>query len=465
MDTEKLLETILDLERSRKNEQDLRVESEILLDGLRTMTKKKSREEVFGVAIDTLRSVIDFDEAFILQQSSQTVMNVLISSSSIFEDCTWKPASAFKRALTGNPMAAFDVRLIPEWQNQSQEILDTVGSALHIGLFSSLNDSLLVLTHSQPRFFGPKHVKQAIRFSPLASQAIFTLELQHSIIQRDRFFQLSADLMAIVDFDGTIMQYNDIWPIILGYSEDEITDGNIVHFIHEDEKEAVQVTLNHTQNTGEKLFVEVRFRKKSGEYLWFSCSCVAYHDERLCYIVARDITDRVIYEERLAHEARHDYLTGLYNRRGFMDFAKSALAHANRYPGHRFAICYLDLDEFKAINDTYGHEHGDKVLITFAKCLLQSVRETDVAARLGGDEFALLLDEIQAKDEVIQVAERIQRELVHPHTINGIDTQIAASMGIVLSSARFTSLEEMLRKTDKAMYEAKAHPSKRYFIY
>lgn len=455
MDTEKALEAILDLERSRRQEQDLRIESEMLLKGLRSLTRAHSKEEVFQALINSLRLIMEFEDAFILQNSNQGVLTVTISSNAIYYKTSWRAGTTFSKAFAGKPVAVFDVTQVEEWKDQDPEIRSCVGSALHIGL----TNAIMIVTHSQSRFFSPKHIKKAARISPFLSQTLLTLELRDAIVQRDRFFDLSMDLMAIIDHRGNFKQYNDIWMLILGHPAREIHDSNIYAYIHDNDKESFRATLQHIQRSGVKLFVECRIRNKNGDFLWFSCSLAAYSDENIYYIIARDVTDRVLYEERLAHEARHDSLTGIYNRRGFMDLAQDAFAHSVRYPTYQFAICYLDLNDFKTINDTYGHDHGDKVLQCFANCLVGSIRETDKAARLGGDEFALLIDNISSKNEVIQVVERIQSQLTKKLVIDDRSTKISTSIGISLSSSKYSNMANMLREADRAMYQAKSNKS------
>lgn len=456
MDTEKVLETILDLERSRQKEQDLRIESEMLLEGLRALIKAHTKEDIFQAIVGSLRVVFEFEDAFILQCTSKKNMKVVLSTTELFSTTRWSPHSTFKKALRGKPVAVYDTNQVPEWKEQEGSIREKIGSALHIGLLSDNEDTLLVLTHTDARYFNPKHVSNAIRITPFLSQAYLTLELRHALVQRDRFFDLSIDLMAILDHQGHLKQFNDIWQTILGYDTSELQDLNILELIHDDDKEAFGTTMNHIKLSGEKLFAEVRFKKANGDYFWYSCSLATYSDESIFYMTARDVTDRVIIEERLFHESRHDDLTGLSNRRDFMDLASKAFNYSLRYPEYRFSLCYLDLNDFKEINDTYGHDHGDKVLKVFGQCLIQCIRETDKAARLGGDEFALLIDNIASKNEVIHIVERILQKVKTKQAIGNHLTKISASIGIVLSDKKFTTLESMLNATDKAMYQAKS---------
>ena len=175
----------------------------------------------------------------------------------------------------------------------------------------------------------------------------------------------------------------------------------------------------------------------------------------------RDITDRKQAEAQLIHAALHDDLTGLPNRALFMDRLESALARAERH-SHTFGVIFLDLDRFKLINDSLGHQAGDQLLRAIGERLTGCLRQTDTVARLGGDEFAILLDDYT---EVNAVAEKVQRELKAPFDIDGHQCYTSASLGIALSSNDYKKGEELLRDADIAMYRAKALGRRRQVLF
>jgi diguanylate cyclase (GGDEF)-like protein len=166
-------------------------------------------------------------------------------------------------------------------------------------------------------------------------------------------------------------------------------------------------------------------------------------------------------KERLAHEARHDPLTGLANRSLFSLRVEAALARQGTAP----AVMFLDLDDFKGINDTLGHAAGDALLVTVAERLRASLREEDLAARLGGDEFAVLLEHAPTSVEAERAAERVLGALVAPLTVEGRAVRVQASIGVALASAGASSAEELLRNADLAMYTAKARGRSRCAIF
>jgi diguanylate cyclase (GGDEF)-like protein/PAS domain S-box-containing protein len=172
--------------------------------------------------------------------------------------------------------------------------------------------------------------------------------------------------------------------------------------------------------------------------------------------IGADITERKRVEERLAHEALHDSLTGLPNRALFMDRLRSALARAQRRDDYRLAVMFLDLDRFKVVNDSLGHLQGDRLLIQVSRRLESCVRPGDTIARLGGDEFTILLEELEQPAEAGRAATRIRAELAAPFGLGGHEIFVTASVGIALGAARYVHPEDLLRDADTALHSAKA---------
>jgi len=173
-------------------------------------------------------------------------------------------------------------------------------------------------------------------------------------------------------------------------------------------------------------------------------------------VVFRDVGARKQVEEQLHHAATHDPLTGLPNRALLLDRLSRVFEYARRHPTHRFAVLLLDLDRFKAINDSLGHLSGDRVLTTVARRLERELRSPDTVARFGGDEFVILLDGVPHVREALLVAERVQKSLQAPIGAGAQDVSAAASIGIVLSGPGYARPDEILRDADAALYRAKA---------
>ncbi|MBV8201723.1 MAG: EAL domain-containing protein [Acidobacteria bacterium] len=172
--------------------------------------------------------------------------------------------------------------------------------------------------------------------------------------------------------------------------------------------------------------------------------------------IGADITERKRVEERLAHEALHDSLTGLPNRALFMDRLRSALARAQRHDDYRLAVMFLDLDRFKVVNDSLGHLQGDQLLIQVSRRLEGCVRPADTIARLGGDEFTVLFEELEQPAEAARAGARIRAELAAPFDLAGHEIFVTASVGIALGAARYVHPEDLLRDADTALHSAKA---------
>jgi len=204
---------------------------------------------------------------------------------------------------------------------------------------------------------------------------------------------------------------------------------------------------------------EYRFRRQDGSYAFvIDRGYVVYDDDgsplRMLGSMM-DVTERKSLEDQLTHQALHDPLTKIANRALFQNRVDHALAKLTR-SNSSLAVLFLDLDNFKAINDSMGHAAGDKLLVSVAERLQDCLRNTDTAARLGGDEFAVLVETVHRSDEAVMIAERIQSVFLQPFSIEGKDVYVGTSIGIAASSARTVNSEELLRNADLAMYTAKS---------
>ncbi len=159
---------------------------------------------------------------------------------------------------------------------------------------------------------------------------------------------------------------------------------------------------------------------------------------------------------RMAHDALHDALTGLPNMSLFKDRVSQAISKRRRNSGYQFAVCFLDLDRFKDLNDSHGHRMGDLLLQQLADVFVKVVRPSDTVARMGGDEFTFLVDNLSGVDEMLEVAQRILDSVETPLEVNGHRLYISASIGICMADGQHSSAESMVRDADIAMYRAKA---------
>lgn len=178
-----------------------------------------------------------------------------------------------------------------------------------------------------------------------------------------------------------------------------------------------------------------------------------------------DITERKQQQEDLQHSALYDGLTTLPNRTLFLDRLEFLVARRRRHPGFEFAVLFLDLDRFKAINDSLGHTAGDKVLVEAARRLAAAVRAGDTVARFGGDEFVVLVDDVREPREVERLAERLVVELSRPFHIGGDEAFISASVGVAMSPSDIQGPEELLRDASTAMFRAKEAGRARFEVF
>lgn len=266
--------------------------------------------------------------------------------------------------------------------------------------------------------------------------------------------------------------FSSRWKSILGYSEPEIGDRPIEWFnrVYPDDLDQLKVTLSaHLSGLSEHFECEHRIQHKDGRYLWVLTRGLAVRDNQstVYRIVGSqtDITNRKKAEEQLLHDAFHDALTNLPNRALFLDRLTQVLERCNRNADYAFGVLFFDLDQFKLVNDSLGHNTGDELLIAIGELLQNCVRSIDTVARLGGDEFVILLEEVESLEDTTNVADRIQQELQRPVQVGSHQIHTSASMGIIFSKQGYERTEDVLRDADIAMYQAKARGKNRSVIF
>ena len=249
---------------------------------------------------------------------------------------------------------------------------------------------------------------------------------------------------------------------ILGYRPEEFVNDPELwpSRVHPDDRAAAIAAYEEHWRNGLPLRAEYRMFAKDGTELWVRDEAYAMPDDtqsgrEVSQGLLIDVTDRKRLESKLIHDALHDPLTGLANRVLFRDHLERALARQGRSPG-TVALLFVDLDDFKRINDTYGHAAGDQILAQVAERLVSAVRADDVVARQSGDEFAILLDRVGSDDEGLVAADRILGELRRPIMLGGRSIVVGGSIGVALAAEHDPSAEELITQADAAMYAAKA---------
>ena len=246
---------------------------------------------------------------------------------------------------------------------------------------------------------------------------------------------------------------------MLGYTPQEWQNEKLwPKRLHPDDRERVLAADERFEAGGESFGEEYRLLAKGGSVVWVREEAVLVRDEAgeplYWQGVFYDLTERKVLEERLHHQAYHDPLTDLPNRRLFMDRLGQALRRTMR-GHHQVAVLFMDLDGFKVVNDSLGHEVGDLLLTVVAQRLRRCLRPEDTLARFGGDEFVVLIETLDDPVQAAQVAERITEELRRPFHMEGRDLYVIASIGISLGDARTHDPAALLREADTAMYRVK----------
>lgn len=276
------------------------------------------------------------------------------------------------------------------------------------------------------------------------------------------------------DWDLTTdrIYYAPRWKAMLGYEDHEIGDSPREWFgrIHDLDVQRVEAEVSeHLEGQSPHLQTEHRILHLDGTYRWVLTRGLAVRDDQGKPIrmagSQSDITQRKAVEDRLQHDAFHDALTGLPNRALLLDRLGRAVERTKRRSELRCAVLFCDLDGFKFVNDSLGHQTGDQILIAVSRRLEGCVRTGDTVARLGGDEFLILVDDFEGETDLYALAGRILAELQAPFVINGHELVISVSIGIALSGTASASPEELVRNADIAMYRAKSRGKSAYVVF
>ena len=305
--------------------------------------------------------------------------------------------------------------------------------------------------------------------------------IRRKLAEREHLFQLitenAADMIAVIDRNGQRLYNSPAYQKILGYGPEELAGTSSLDQIHPDDRARVMEASVKARNTGRGEQLEYRIRHKDGSWRFLeSTSSVIQSPEGQSdglVIVNRDITDRKRAEEKLVHQSFHDGLTDLPNRALFLDRLRRAVTLSRRHSDFKFAVLFIDIDEFKVFNDSLGHAAGDSLLIQIAQRLTASLRGVDTVshsrvsenaepfmgestlARPGGDEFTVLIEELRDPSDAIRVAERIQQKLAISFDFSGQEIVLSVSIGIAFSSNATVNAEDVLRDAEIAMYRAK----------
>lgn len=284
--------------------------------------------------------------------------------------------------------------------------------------------------------------------------------VERAFKQNEKVMQVASESIIVTDSRGIIVKVNAFTDTLFGYQHDELLGQSIQVLVPPHQREAHLREMGHYQDHPEARPMSVRQDLtalcKDGSEIPVNISLgpLVTEEGRFTIAAVRDIRETKAYEARILHQATHDTLTGLPNRALFHDLLNRAMIQAEREEC-LLAVVFLDLDGFKNINDTLGHDWGDQLLKQIAHRISAAVRRNDVVARQGGDEFTLLLQGVNHVDDVIAVTRKILTAVSEPVQLRETEFHVTASIGITIFPLDDTDAEHLLRNADTAMYRAK----------
>ncbi|MBL8774409.1 MAG: diguanylate cyclase [Acidimicrobiales bacterium] len=293
------------------------------------------------------------------------------------------------------------------------------------------------------------------RASALAMAAAATEEVRRTEARFRALVHNLPDLIVVTDDERTISFVSPSVTALLGWTSEEALGAVLATVVHPDDRARFEQAL--TQAAG-GASIEIRVLANDGQYRWFEGAVTNLYDDPAVeglVITAHDITAQKAVEDRLAHEATHDPLTHLPNRVIVNDRLGHALERGRR-DGSRAAAIFLDIDEFKQVNDRWGHAAGDELLREVAVRVQRAARSADTVGRYGGDEFVVICENLPSAADALVVAERIRDEVARPASVDGAEVLVGTSIGVALSMDADETTRDLIGRADAAMYEAKS---------
>ncbi len=387
------------------------------------------------------RQILGTGEAGLLGQGFMSVL----SEESVSAPDTRRAMAAFRQALDGRPQR-LNVTFSPPGSGEPRyfevALLPIVVDELIVGVFGIAKDTTQKMADEE-------RLRVLERSLEASSNAVIVVDARHS--------------------GYPVVYVNPAFTRILGYPAEAAMGNNGTVFltgdyVTEEDREAISNALA----TGQSLSRTLRNQRRDGSPFWnqLSFSPVLDGSGEVTHFVGilNDISERKEQESRLAFQATHDALTGLANRSLFNDRLAHDFSLARRQH-NLLAVLFIDLDEFKPINDTLGHKVGDQLLVSVTARLGAALRPSDTLARLGGDEFVLLLPDLGSRYQAQDVAERLLSELSRPHRVEGQELHISASIGIAVLGPDMQDPEKLVQQADIAMYQAKKAGRNTYEVF
>ncbi|MGP1384348.1 MAG: EAL domain-containing protein [Thainema sp.] len=297
---------------------------------------------------------------------------------------------------------------------------------------------------------------------------------QAALRQSELLYRIVADnmrdLVCLHRMDNSYSYVSPSCQTLLGYNPQELINQQPTKFCHADDWPTLQQAIQQATVGEESAPVTYhRMLHQNGDYIWLETlvkPILAADQQVVGYqTTARDVTERVKFQTQLLNDARHDSLTGLPNRSFLLERLEQTLAQSPTHPDQAFAVLFLDIDEFKVINDSLGHPVGDQLLCMIARKLQSLVSANDFLARLGGDEFVILSTFIDNQNQPLILAEQISQVFQQPILVEDYELFATVSIGIVYGQDSYHNPQSLLRDADLAMYQAKANGKNHYMVF
>ena len=339
------------------------------------------------------------------------------------------------------------------WEDQRAKRIDGSEFLVNISVFR--------YTHGSQRF-------TTLQIQDITAMRESAEEYQQATQQLNALTHLVPVGIIRVDSDWNCVYANDKWYEFSGLIHEESQGASWINAIHSDDVKNILENLRESLQIGSEFHAELRLVSPLGQIRWMDFNTQVLFDDNGAVQgflgTFADITERLIHQERLRHVAEYDALTGLANRNLFQDRLQQSFYASDR-DGQEVIIFFLDLDGFKDVNDSLGHDTGDTLLQQVAERLLNTLRKSDTVARFGGDEFVVLLSNTEKENDVASVATKVIKTLAEPYNIDGQDVYVTASVGIAMGLGVNSSPEQLLKQADAALYLAKAEGKNNFQLF
>ncbi|OUR65641.1 hypothetical protein A9Q79_01220 [Methylophaga sp. 42_25_T18] len=444
---------------------------------LRALAEAGSTEEsdIFKAIVKQLALTYDMSHAFVacLNPNNKEIADTIAAwaDNDFMENISYSlKGTPCEKVAVKNIMCSYKENVQQLFPNDDLLVDMNAESYIGVPLISSHNETLglIAVLNDKPMDIQPQQIQVLHSLAARASVELERRDADEKLKLSARVFSEAHEGIFITYPDGTIMDVNPTFSEITGYTREEVLGKNPRIFssgkhspeFYADMWQCV-IDKGHWQG-------EVWNRKKGGEIYAEMLTISSIEDETgqtshyVCLFF--DITDSKEQQKALELMAHYDVLTQLPNRALFADRFSQAVAHSKRSQT-LLAICFLDLDNFKPVNDNFGHKVGDELLIEVSRRIKFNIREEDTVSRQGGDEFTLLLGDVESYGECEKLLQRLLIALSQPYIIDGHPHKVTASIGITLFPYDDEDIDTLMRHADQAMYQAKLDGRNRYYLF